>query len=327
MSEQAPRSEARTAIDIASACGSFFVLVELWALLDPVAVAPVWALFALLLTSIGFQLRLEGLRAQGHMVAIAALGRLLMVNFDAAHTVATVTVVIAAHYFESWRHRRMGERLREWERSLDRPYLYTAALLIVFLLFQKLHAPFLGIGLGLVAMALLAMGRAVDLRDLKYQSYGVAALAFGRALQMEFNTPQLFTDANERILAGAAVTACLFFAQFLIPRERRSRLYYSLLATVLATALIFQEVSGSMLTVAWGIEGAVLLGLGFLLRDRTFRLSGLVVFLVCVGKLFLYDLRALETLYRILSFFVLGVILVGVSWLYTRFRDQIQRYL
>jgi hypothetical protein len=28
-----------------------------------------------------------------------------------------------------------------------------------------------------------------------------------------------------------------------------------------------------------------------------------------------------------LSFIVLGLILVGVSWMYTRFRDRIQRYL
>jgi uncharacterized membrane protein len=46
-----------------------------------------------------------------------------------------------------------------------------------------------------------------------------------------------------------------------------------------------------------------------------------------VLKLFLYDLRELETVNRILSFIVLGLILVGVSWMYTRFRDRVQRYL
>jgi len=46
-----------------------------------------------------------------------------------------------------------------------------------------------------------------------------------------------------------------------------------------------------------------------------------------VLKLFLYDLRELETIQRIFSFIVLGLILVGVSWMYTRFRDRIQRYL
>jgi len=40
-----------------------------------------------------------------------------------------------------------------------------------------------------------------------------------------------------------------------------------------------------------------------------------------------WDLRHLETLPRILSFFVLGLLLVGVSWIYTRFRDRVQRYL
>jgi uncharacterized membrane protein len=46
-----------------------------------------------------------------------------------------------------------------------------------------------------------------------------------------------------------------------------------------------------------------------------------------VLKLFLYDLRHLETLYRILSFIVLGVMLVSMSWIYTRFRDRLRRYL
>jgi uncharacterized membrane protein len=38
-------------------------------------------------------------------------------------------------------------------------------------------------------------------------------------------------------------------------------------------------------------------------------------------------LRNLETLPRIVSFIVLGLLLVAVSWVYTRFRDQVQRFL
>jgi uncharacterized membrane protein len=49
--------------------------------------------------------------------------------------------------------------------------------------------------------------------------------------------------------------------------------------------------------------------------------------LVCILKLFLYDLRNLETIYRILSFVALGLILLGVSWIYTRFRERVSRYL
>jgi uncharacterized membrane protein len=109
--------------------------------------------------------------------------------------------------------------------------------------------------------------------------------------------------------------------------ERHARLFFSLLASVLLAVLLFYEVSGSVLTVAWGVEGIALLAAGFPLNDRVFRLSGLTLFLICVLKLFLYDLRHLETMYRILSFIVLGIMLVTVSWAYTRFRDRIQRYL
>jgi hypothetical protein len=292
-----------------------------------VLLAPAWALFALLIMGIGFRLDLPGLRLQGHGAAVAGLARLFAVNFGAAHRLPAVTVVIASHYYESWRHNRLRERLTEWGRALDRPYLYTAAGLIVCLLYRELHPQFVEIGWAFFTLALLVAGRTLDLRDLRYQSYALAALAFGRTLALEFAPSQVFAGIEQRIAMGAIVTACLFIGQLVIPRERQERLLFSLLATALATALLFQEVSGSMLTVAWGIEGALLLGAGFPLRDRTLRLSGLVLFLVCVGKLFLYDLRALETPYRILSFFVLGVILVGVSWLYTRFRDRIQRFL
>ena len=77
----------------------------------------------------------------------------------------------------------------------------------------------------------------------------------------------------------------------------------------------------------WGIEGVSLLLAGFPLRERVLRLAGLALFFVCVLKLFVYDLRELETLYRIFSFIALGLILLGVSWIYTRFRGHIQRYL
>jgi uncharacterized membrane protein len=49
--------------------------------------------------------------------------------------------------------------------------------------------------------------------------------------------------------------------------------------------------------------------------------------LVCIAKLFFYDLRNLETMYRILSFLGLGVILLLVSWTYTRFKAKLQKLL
>ena len=126
---------------------------------------------------------------------------------------------------------------------------------------------------------------------------------------------------------AAAMAACFYAAQFLSPRGGHARLYYSLLGTGVVSALLYREVSGSGRTVAWGIEGLALLASGFPLRDRVLRVSGLALLLFCILKLFLYDLSYLDTLPRIFSFIVLGLILVGVSWIYTRFREHVQRFL
>jgi uncharacterized membrane protein len=76
-----------------------------------------------------------------------------------------------------------------------------------------------------------------------------------------------------------------------------------------------------------GSGGLALLACGFALRERVLRLQGLAVLLICILKLFLYDLRNLETLPRILSFIALGAIMLGVSWIYTRFRDHVKKLL
>jgi hypothetical protein len=328
--DQAPADEMRSAINIASACGSLFVLIELWALLNPAAVAPAWTLFALLLMEVGLRAELPGVRWQGHLAAAAGFGRLFFANLEPggyflglSHRVWSVAVVIASHCYAWFRQ-------RDWKR----PYLYTAAGLMAGLLYLEMRPPYIEAGWALLTLVLLVLGQLGDLRDLRFQSYGLAAITFARALSMELSSPEVFASTALRIVVGSVAITCLFAAQIFSPRPpakkgtgSHARLFYSLLTTVLTTTLLFHEVSGSMLTVAWSIEGAVLLAAGFPLRDRIMRLSGLALFLICIGKLLLYDLRELETLYRIVSFFVLGVILVGVSWLYTRFRGLIQRYL
>ena len=42
-----------------------------------------------------------------------------------------------------------------------------------------------------------------------------------------------------------------------------------------------------------------------------------------LAKVFLIDLRDLEVIYRVLSFAVLGVVFVGISYLYQRFARRI----
>jgi hypothetical protein len=169
-----------------------------------------------------------------------------------------------------------------------------------------------------LAVLLLLLGRRWELRDLVVGSYAAAALAFVHVWAV--NLPV----AEARIPAVVPAAALLYAAQFCAVRHSHSRSCFSTLASLLVAGLLWYEASGSYLTVAWGIQGLVLLGAGFGVRERTLRLFGLALLLVCISKLFVYDLRHLESLYRILSFVGLGLILLAVSWIYARFRDALR---
>jgi uncharacterized membrane protein len=72
-------------------------------------------------------------------------------------------------------------------------------------------------------------------------------------------------------------------------------------------------------SVAWLLLGIGLLITGTLQHDKTLRIASLIVMILTVGKVFLYDAAALTGLYRVFSFLLLGLILIGLSWFYSRF--------
>jgi hypothetical protein len=128
-------------------------------------------------------------------------------------------------------------------------------------------------------------------------------------------------------VAGFYAAEYLIASARLAGKEHNAATMFSLFGTVLLAALLYGRVSGGLFTVALGLEGLALLGAGFPLRERILRLQGLALLLACILKLFVYDLRNLETMYRILSFIALGLIMLSVSWIYTRFREHIRRLL
>jgi uncharacterized membrane protein len=69
----------------------------------------------------------------------------------------------------------------------------------------------------------------------------------------------------------------------------------------------------------WGmLFGAGLLGIGFRKRSAFFRWQALLLIALSIFKVFLFDASVLSQGYRILSFLVLGVLLLGISFAYQR---------
>jgi len=68
----------------------------------------------------------------------------------------------------------------------------------------------------------------------------------------------------------------------------------------------------------WMLYGAGLMIVGFRGRSSFLRWLALILIGLTVGKVFLYDLSALERIYRVLSFLALGILLLAISFAYQK---------
>jgi uncharacterized membrane protein len=74
------------------------------------------------------------------------------------------------------------------------------------------------------------------------------------------------------------------------------------------------------LSVLWTLYAAAALAWGFIRSQPALRYAALALFGIVIAKVFLVDLSSVQTVYRIVSFLILGVVLLGVSLLYQKAR-------
>jgi hypothetical protein len=327
--------EIATVRDLFAAGGSAFALVTLWMALSGPATAAAWACLALVWLAMAGVLQLGSFRWLAAGVLGFACARVLVVNLGFAWLEENLAerwliplFVIGTLYYLWLVFRQVAAYL---ERSVAPVFTWIAALMAVWLLGVGISRLYIVSAWALLAVGLLVAGLRLNLNAFRWQSYLILALAVVCCLEINF-TESESASIFARIAGTSLLIGCLLAGEFVLPRnpgagERHARTLASLAAIFLLTALLYHEVSGSLLTVVWGFEASACLGAGFPLRERILRLQGLGLLALCILKLFIYDLRNLETMYRILSFIALGAILLGVSLIYTRFRTQIQRYL
>lgn len=87
------------------------------------------------------------------------------------------------------------------------------------------------------------------------------------------------------------------------------------------------KLSSGHITIAWSLLGLCVFLIALAVGERSYRLAGLALLLVSVVKILLVDVWALSAADRYTTLIVLGLALLAVSFLYTRFSGIIRRYL
>ena len=198
------------------------------------------------------------------------------------------------------------------------------------------------------------------LRIFSYIVFAVMSLRllfFDTMLDLSDFTPVI----NERFLAFIVSIAALYLTGYLLWRERdslwpREQTAWSVYPIFFVAANFFTLVLFSTevwdfftkqlstttdwaardgirsarnlsLTALWAGYAVILLVVGINRRWRLVRLAALGLLVIPIVKVFVYDVFALEQVYRIIAFIGLGILLLASAYLYKRHRKTIMGFL
>lgn len=334
--------------------GAFLLALVAWNALPTASVAVAWAFIALALYEAGVRFPERALRLAAFGLAATAWARLALIDFVAIGAIGPISTRVLAvlpvagllYYFRHSAAETATDGLGRLESRVPIFFSFAATIAIFALARFEFGRSDAVVAWSALAVALLAVGVRTKHWDYRTQAYLVALAAFARSWSTNFYLTGSFFGLPERIATTIPVIVALFALGLLRRRVRselatgttglirpiawidlRSTQINNGLAIALVALLIFYSVSGNVLTIAWAVEGLAVTAAGFLLRERALRLSGLGLIVLCLVKGIVIDLAGIDPIFRIVSFIVLGAILVGISFAYTRYREVLKTYI
>ena len=240
----------------------------------------------------------------------------------AAVAAAAGAAFVAGRVVDTVRH--------EWRVVLDVVALAGAAYLTA----AALDGPLLAAAFAAEAATLGALARRGRDGLAAWGAAGYLALAIGHALVFEATPEALLRGVDDlagaALALGAAASAALWGRRLLVTGiDRRANatlaatgaialLYLASVAVV--TAFHPGDDAQLLLSGLWALSGLSALVAGLRRDDRALRLGSLALLFVAIGKVFLYDLSALTSLYRVGSFIGLGLLLLVAAGIWQRMR-------
>ncbi|MGJ8660103.1 MAG: DUF2339 domain-containing protein, partial [Cellulophaga fucicola] len=84
-----------------------------------------------------------------------------------------------------------------------------------------------------------------------------------------------------------------------------------------------EQTYGLELTILWGLYSFFLVAKGIWKKIKYLRIGGIILFGITIIKLFFLDLASLNTISKTLVLVILGLLILGVSFLYNKYKNKI----
>lgn len=328
----------------------------LWKELQPISLAPALGVFGLVLFEIGEWKKQRQLCWQAYALMAASFVRIFFVNLTAAtlpsetlspriYTVAPLALI----YFYVWTRldgKKAAADTARW--NIGSLIAYFGSASIAALLYFEVSPEWIIAAWAVVALALITTAFVLDKEVLLQQAVLLVAGIAGRGLAHNIFGSSYFVGGGWRgKFSVLSFTALLLLSALPMAFKVRGRYserkqlqwlsrwlfvhrpeqIFFFVPVGLIVLTIEAKVNPGMVTLAWGVVGFLVILLGLLTSERSYRLTGLGLLLLCVGKIVLRDAWQLNERDRYITFIALGTALTLVSTLYSRYRDQLKRLL
>jgi hypothetical protein len=200
-----------------------------------------------------------------------------------------------------------------------------------------------GMATVLAALALLMRRRAFLVQAV---ALAVAVVLRGFAIDLPADAPAGFWHGPlfHLSVAAAILLAALPFAFRLRGKEfwqgasvqlpetleawlRRPEQWFFFAPFALELTALAVKLSSGHITIAWSLLGLGVFLFALAVGERSYRMAGLSLFMLCVAKILLMDLWRLTLPERYTTLIVLGAALSSVSFLYARYSSVIRKFL
>jgi hypothetical protein len=341
---------------IYSWAASVLVSLLVWYELQPLSVAVGWAVFGLVLFEYGLWRKTRQFRFQAYGALAVSFGRIFFANLTAEtpgefwgprmYTVLPVALILFFVYAQ------LGP---EDQATRDDRGLHFDALIaclgtgtVVALLYFQFANEWLVTAWAAVVFVLFGLALLFDRPIFLHQALLLTMGACSRGVMHNLFGASYFTGTDWigriSILSSAiaVLLACLPFAfrwrdrykarpstTWIGALVRHPEQFMFFAPVVLLTLMLALKMRAGMVTVAWGIEALSIVVFGFLISERSFRLTGFLLLMASFAKMLLLDMwsRAWTWPDRYITFFIVGVAMVSASFLYNKYSDKIRQFL
>jgi cbb3-type cytochrome oxidase subunit 3 len=333
--------------------GSLLLTWLVWYQSPAINVALAWAIVGLALFEFGFGNTSPFLRAQGYVALVSSFIRIFFANLNSTAIDSALLKVTPLVLFYFWVYGRLHiKKTGEAPLKVRVEYILACvgtATVAALARFVPQNKEIIVVWYALIVVALLAVAWRTGLKIFLYQALvmlGVTAFRLSShnfyMLQNSFSSSTLSSVVSILLLAmGIPIGFQLrqikaeglesenpkqqSWISALIRRPEQSMFF---VPVVLMAIFLVIKIDLGWNLLALAAEGVVIALGAFLAKERSFRLTGLGLLLLCVVKLFVWDYwRLTNPQIHSLSFMGLGILMLVVAYLFSRNRKAIREWL